>query len=86
MFDVESKTESRVFVEKNHLAHTYTSFDWLGGKSGAKDLFTAGCSDGTVVVWDLTRGIVIRTIKVADKAIPTAVNFSLDYKCVCKHC
>jgi len=82
MFDVESKTESRVFVEKNHLAHTYTSFDWLGGKSGAKDLFTAGCSDGTVVVWDLTRGIVIRTIKVADKAIPTAVNFSLDYKSV----
>lgn len=82
LFDAETKKESRVFVEKNHLTHTYTAFDWLGGKSGARDLFTAGCSDGTVIVWDLTRGIVIKTIKVADKAVPTAVNFSLDHKSV----
>ncbi len=80
LFDSEAKTESRSFVEKNHLTHTYTSYDWLGGKLGERDLFAAGCSDGTVVLWDLTRGVVAKTFSNANKAAPTSMNFSLDRK------
>ena len=56
LWDVDTKKETRNYVEKRHLSHSYTCWDWNHGK---KDLgmFAAGTSDGSIIIWDLMRGI-----------------------------
>ena len=77
LFDAETKTEKRSFVEKDHLTHSYTCFDWLGGKSD-NDMFAAGASDNTIIVWDFNKGIVIKTFRCEN--VPTSIQFSVDQK------
>lgn len=79
LFDAETKVEKRSFVEKDHLTHSYTCFHWLGGKSD-KDLFAAGASDNTVIVWDFNKGIVIKSFKCEN--VPSAIQFSSDQKII----
>mmetsp|Transcript_24504 Transcript_24504/g.36041 ORF Transcript_24504/g.36041 Transcript_24504/m.36041 type:complete len:575 (+) Transcript_24504:73-1797(+) len=81
LWDIDSHKERRRFVEKHHLAHTYCCVAW--GQTAKDDLglFAVGASDGVVVVWDLTRGVVIATLGVANETpIPSDIKFSNDLK------
>jgi WD40 repeat protein len=46
-------------------------------------MFAVGFSDGVVVVWDLSRGVIAKTIGVANESeAPTDVVFSNDSKSI----
>ena len=79
LWDVDSNNERRCFVEKHHLSHSYTCSTW--GQTNRDDLglFAVGSSDGVVIIWDLTRGVVARTIgKPNESSIPSDIAFSKD--------
>ena len=80
LFDSENSTEKGSFVEVNHLNHVYTCHDWLGGRIGERDYFACGASDGTIIVWDITRGVVAKTLGKVNGTVATSINFSLDRK------
>ena len=83
LWDTNTTKELRTFVEKQHLSHSYTCTTWKEGKKNNLGIFAAGCSDGTIVVWDLTRGIVVKTIgKINESPIPTSLCFSNDSKSI----
>jgi U3 small nucleolar RNA-associated protein 5 len=80
LWDLSTRTRKRVYVEKHHLSHEYICLSWHRGK---KDLGTlgVGCSDGTVIIWDLVRGVVTRVIGEVDKSdVPSDIAFSHDGK------
>ena len=70
LWDSESRKERRSYVEKNHLSHQYTCSALCPGNKDELGLYAIGCSDGTVIIWDLVRGIVQRTITLTDTAHP----------------
>lgn len=79
LWDTESKKEKRSYVEKHHLSHQYTCFDWKQLSADNLGLFAVGCSDGTIVIWDLVRGIVVTTFKIGDtNSNITSVVFASD--------
>ena len=82
LFDAETSVEKSSFVEPNHLNHNYTCYDWLGGKIGERDYFACGASDGTIIIWDVTRGVVAKTLGKVNGAVASSINFSLDRKSV----
>jgi WD40 repeat protein len=95
-YEADAQRRERVFVEKNHLAHSYSSFAWTGSSSSsssssskrrnsgpgdaADELLAVGCSDGTVVVWNLTTGVVTTVLGTANETpAPTDLAFSNDH-------
>jgi WD40 repeat protein len=53
------------------------------GKKDNLGYFAAGASDGTVIVWDLARGVVAKVLGEANEGpVPTAVVFSNDAKTI----
>jgi WD40 repeat protein len=79
LYDIDTRKEKRVYVEKNHLSHSYTSSSWLHGKKEALGVFAVGSSDGTVVVFDLARGVVSKTLGIPnDTPAPTDIAFAND--------
>ena len=81
LWNTDSKKELRTYVEKQHLAHSYTCSTWRAGKKDNLGYFAVGASDGTIIVWDLTRGVVSKVIgKLNESPVPTSLAFSNDGK------
>lgn len=81
LWDTATSRELRTYVEKQHLSHSYTCSVWKAGKKDNLGFFAVGASDGTVIVWDLTRGVVSKVLgKINESPIPTSVAFSNDGK------
>ena len=80
LWDVDTKKETRNYIEKRHLSHSYTCWSWGYGKKDSLGLFATGTSDGTVILWDLVRGVVIKEIGSADSAVASDVSISKDAK------
>jgi len=85
LWDIQKSKRRHLYVEKKHLAHSYTCLAWH--RDADLGSLAVGCSDGTVVLWDLTRGVVARVI--GDNAsssgstnVPSDVVFSADGKSV----
>lgn len=79
LWDVDSRKEKKSYVDKNHLSHSYTCFSWKQGKKDKLGELVVGYSDGIVIIWDLARGVISRTIGIANESeVPTDVAFSLD--------
>lgn len=87
LWDIVNNKEKRCFVEKQHLSHSYTCFAWGQdvATKGASDLgmCAVGTSDGVIIIWDLTRGIVAKTIGTPGSGpAPTDIQFSYDLKTI----
>lgn len=86
VYDVDTNKERHVFTEKQHLAHTYTCSAWgsqpSSSSSNNKDKlcqFAVGASDGTIILWDLARGVVSKVIGVAGESpVASDIAFSKD--------
>lgn len=79
LWETDSKKEKRSYVEKNHLSHSYTCVDWKQTEKNNLGFLAVGCSDGNVIVWDLSRGVVARTIGTQhEHYIPSDVIFAND--------
>ena len=89
LYDADTQKRQRVFVEKNHLSHSYTCFAWSAagggtgkrgtGDGGVDDLLGVGCSDGTIIVWNLVTGTVDRVLGVSNETpVSTDLAFSND--------
>ena len=78
LWDVVNGKEKRAYVEKHHLSHSFTCFCW---RPGLKDQGRAavGYNDGVTVIWDFTRGVVVKTIGIVNEsAVPTGAILSND--------
>jgi WD40 repeat protein len=69
------------------LAHSYTCFAWGQDVAtqgvDALGVCAVGTSDGVIIIWDLTRGVVVRTIGTPGAAPPpTDIHFSSDLKSI----
>ena len=89
VWDVITGKERHVFTEKQHLSHRYNSTAWgtlpfisRGGGSGGKnkgEIFAVSANDGTVILWDLARGVVSKVIGVAGEGpVASDVAFTND--------
>jgi len=92
VWDVITGKERHVFTEKQHLSHRYTSSAWgtqplisrQGGGNGHKKKgeifqFAVSANDGTVILWDLARGVVSQVIGVAGESpVASDVAFTND--------
>eukprot|EP01041_Mallomonas_annulata_P003081 gene3081-6040_t len=78
LWDAETAQEKRSYVEKQHLSHSYLSYCWK--QTGKDDLgfFAVGTSDGTIIVWDLGRGVVVKTLGQLNGQQPLSIAFSAD--------
>ncbi len=83
LWDVDTRKERKAYVDKNHLSHSFTCFSWNNGRNGSTGEVVVGFSDGILVVWDLTRGVISKTIGKANESdSPTDVVFSRDHKSI----
>ena len=91
LWDVGSKREARNYIEKRHLAHGYTCRAWSlsngkkdAGTSGNLGLFAVGTSEGTIIIWDLMRGVVKKELSSSEQGnpSPTDIVFSNDAKSI----
>ena len=79
LWDTDSRREKHSYVEKNHLSHNYVCCCWKQVKQDSLGFFAVGCSDGVVIIWDLARGVVVKTIGVSNESpVPTDLVFSID--------
>ncbi len=84
-FDVESQKEKRSYTEKHSLNHSYVCSSWSNYFSSQKDnlgLFSVGASDGKIIIWDLNRGVVSKTLELDDENAPLDLCFSNDHKSI----
>jgi len=86
LWDMHKNKRRQLYVEKKHLAHSYTCLAWHRDSADLGSL-AVGCSDGTVILWDLARGVVTQVI--GDSAsssgsanVPSDVVFSADGKSI----
>lgn len=83
LWDVDTRKERKGYVDKNHLSHSFTCFNWKRGKKDSLGEFVVGFSDGTLIVWDLARGVVSKTLgKVNESDAPTDIAFTNDQNTV----
>ena len=83
LWDVDTRKERKGYVDKNHLSHSFTCFNWKQGKKDTLGEFVVGFSDGTLIVWDLVRGVVSKTIgKANESEAPSDLSFSNDHNSV----
>ena len=80
LWDVDTKKETRSYVEKKHLSHSYTCWTWSQVAGNRLGLCAAGTSDGMIIIWDLSRGVVVHEIASSGDLPPTDVSFSKDAK------
>lgn len=55
------------YVEKNHLSHSYLCSSWYQQNSHDLGYYGVGTSDGLIIIWDFTRGVVIQTIGIINQ-------------------
>ena len=83
LWDTDTQRERRSYVEKHNLSHSYTCSSWKSGKKDNLGYFAVGASDGTVIIWDLTRGVVSKVIGRANETpVPSSIAFSNDTKSI----
>lgn len=83
LWDVASKKSVKSYVDKNHLTHSFTCYAWSSSSKEGPGLLAVGFSDGVVVIWDLNRGVVAKTIGVPKETeTPTDIIFAKDGKSV----
>lgn len=83
LWDVASKKAMKSYVDKNHLTHSFTCYAWGSSSKDTPGFLAVGFSDGVVVVWDLSRGVVAKTIGVSKETeAPTDIVFSKDGKSI----
>ena len=82
LWDTESaKARKGSYVDKNHLSHACTCLAWSCSGSGNSTeksklgFFAMGFNDGQLLVWDLSRGIVIKNIQHSSGAAPVSIVF-----------
>lgn len=95
LYETDTQKRQRVFVEKNHLSHSYSSFAWSNGSSSSSsskrksggaeiaknDILAIGCSDGTIIIWNLLTGVVQKTLGTPNETpVPTDLALSNDSK------
>jgi WD40 repeat protein len=69
--------EREGYIDKNHLAHSFTCLTWIEGANQSLGNFAAGFDDGVVVVWDLVRGVELNTFgRTNSSFFPTDIAFS----------
>jgi len=65
VWDAVTRRELYALNEIDSLLHSYNSYAF-GSSSGSKKdktrLYAVGASDGTVIVWDLQRGVMINML------------------------
>lgn len=62
LWDNETKKEKRTYTEKNHLSHKIISFVYKSYENGALGPLAVGNDDGTIILWDLVRGVVSKVL------------------------
>ncbi len=64
MWDTATRRELYSLNEMDSLLHSYSSYAYgsTGNKKDKTRLYAVGASDGTVIVWDLQRGVTINSI------------------------
>ena len=73
--------QRKSYVDKNHLSHSFTCTAWHGASQDKPGIIAVGFSDGIVIVWDLTRGVIAKTLGTPNESPPvTDVVFSKDGK------
>ena len=91
LWDVSTRNEARNYIEKRHLSHGYVCWAWSicnskkdSGCGGNLGLFAVGTSEGTIIIWDLMRGVVKTELGSNDDGNPppTDVVFSNDGKTI----
>ena len=81
LFDTDSRKEKRSYVEKHNLQHSYECSALRCGKKDTLGFFAVGASDGTIIIWDLTRGVVAKVLGQSNESpIPTSIAFTNDSK------
>ena len=76
LWDAGTRQERRTYVEKQHLAHSYICFAWKQQTKDDLGTFVVGTSDCMIIVWDLTRGVVSKTITIISNTPPNSLAFS----------
>lgn len=76
VWDATNRRELYSLNEIDCLLHSYSSYAYgtTGNKKDKTRLYAVGASDGTVVVWDLQRGVTINMLGTI-----SIVHFLLDY-------
>ena len=77
LWDTSTQKEKRFYVEKQHLNRSYTCRAWFQSRAENLGILAVGTSDGSVIMWDLTRGIVALEIKTTESTL-TELVFSVD--------
>jgi U3 small nucleolar RNA-associated protein 5 len=81
IYDVDSHKERHCYVEKHHLNHSYLCTAWGQARQEDLGLFAVGTSDGLILLWDLSRGVVALTIGTKNETpIASDLLFSHDLK------
>jgi WD40 repeat protein len=62
LWDIDSRRERRSYVEKNYLSHEYTCSSLFAKQKDSLGILAIGTSDGQVITWDLSRGVVVKNI------------------------
>lgn len=78
LWDTNLCQEKRSYVEKNHLLHTYVCSAWRQSTEVELGLFAVGASDGSIVIWDLSRGIALSTISTSKDSPASGIAFAVD--------
>ena len=76
VWDATNRRELYSLNEIDCLLHSYSSYanGTTGNKKDKTRLYAVGASDGTVIVWDLQRGVTINMLGTI-----SIVHFLLDY-------
>ena len=61
LWDVVTRQEKRAYMDKNHLAHSFTCFSWKHGNKDKLGLAAVGYSDGVTMIWDFTLHCILTT-------------------------
>ena len=81
MWDAVNRRELYSLNEKDALLHAYNSYAYSTSNGSKKDktrLYAVGASDGTVIVWDLQRGVTINMIGIT-YSLTHSLTHSLTY-------
>ena len=80
LWNTVAQKEVRFYVEKQHLNRSYSCLTWFQAEPDNLGLFAVGASDGSVIVWELLRGVVLQEFKIAHdfETAVTGLVFSVD--------
>ena len=78
VFNTATRKERQSYTDRKHLDATYTCLAWGQEANAGLGRIALGSALGSVLVWDLARGVVIQTIALGTNSAPTDLCFSKD--------